>query len=56
MSAVTTELHLALAAKPENLALVRQALSGLADGVSIPERGELAPAARDAARPGRSGA
>jgi len=38
MSAVTTELHLALAAKPENLALVRQALSGLADGVSIPER------------------
>ena len=33
-----TELRLAMAAKPENLALVRQALSGLADGVSIPER------------------
>ncbi len=38
MSAAPTELRLALAAKPENLALVRQALSGLADGVSIPER------------------
>ena len=38
MSAPVTELRLALAAKPENLALVRQALSGLADGVSIPER------------------
>ncbi len=38
MSATATELRLALAAKPENLALVRQALSGLADGVSIPER------------------
>ena len=38
MSAPPTELRLALAAKPENLALVRQALSGLADGVSIPER------------------
>ncbi len=38
MSAPATELRLALAAKPENLALVRQALSGLADGVSIPER------------------
>jgi len=38
MSAPATELSLALAAKPENLALVRQALSGLADGVSIPER------------------
>ena len=38
MTAPATELRLALAAKPENLALVRQALSGLADGVSIPER------------------
>lgn len=38
MTAAATELRLALAAKPENLALVRQALSGLADGVSIPER------------------
>jgi serine/threonine-protein kinase RsbW len=38
MSTPATELRLALAAKPENLALVRQALSGLADGVSIPER------------------
>ena len=38
MSSHTTELRLALAARPENLALVRQALSGLADGVSIPER------------------
>ena len=38
MAAPATELRLALAAKPENLALVRQALSGLADGVSIPER------------------
>jgi anti-sigma regulatory factor (Ser/Thr protein kinase) len=38
MTARATELRLALAAKPENLALVRQALSGLADGVSIPER------------------
>lgn len=38
MSAPATELRLAMAAKPENLALVRQALSGLADGVSIPER------------------
>ena len=38
MTASATELRLALAAKPENLALVRQALSGLADGVSIPER------------------
>jgi anti-sigma regulatory factor (Ser/Thr protein kinase) len=38
MSAPATELRLALAAKPENLALVRQALSGLAEGVSIPER------------------
>ncbi len=37
MSAPPTELRLALAAKAENLALVRQALSGLADGVSIPE-------------------
>jgi anti-sigma regulatory factor (Ser/Thr protein kinase) len=38
LGAPATELRLALAAKPENLALVRQALSGLADGVSIPER------------------
>ena len=38
MSEPATELRLALAAKPENLSLVRQALSGLADGVSIPER------------------
>lgn len=37
MSSSRTELRLALAAKPENLALVRQALSGLADGASIPE-------------------
>ena len=32
-----TELRLALAAKPENLALVRQALAGLADGSRIPD-------------------
>lgn len=38
MSGPPTELRLALAATPENLALVRQALSGLADGVEIPER------------------
>ena len=38
MSAPPTELRLAMVAKAENLALVRQALSGLADGVSIPER------------------
>jgi anti-sigma regulatory factor (Ser/Thr protein kinase) len=38
MTAPVTELRLAMAAKPENLALVRQALSGLADGVSMPER------------------
>lgn len=38
MKTSATELRLAMAAKPENLALVRQALSGLADGVSIPER------------------
>jgi anti-sigma regulatory factor (Ser/Thr protein kinase) len=38
MTAPVTELRLAMAAKPENLALVRQALSGLADGISIPER------------------
>lgn len=38
MTPPVTELRLAMAAKPENLALVRQALSGLADGVSIPER------------------
>jgi anti-sigma regulatory factor (Ser/Thr protein kinase) len=38
MSATATELRLAMAAKPENLALVRQALSGLADGISMPER------------------
>jgi len=37
MSSTSTELRLALAAKAENLALVRQALSGLADGASIPE-------------------
>ena len=36
-AATQTELRLGLAAKAENLALVRQALSGLADGVSIPE-------------------
>ena len=38
MSSPATELRLSVVAKPENLALVRQALSGLADGVSIPER------------------
>jgi anti-sigma regulatory factor (Ser/Thr protein kinase) len=38
MAAPVTELRLAMAAKPENLALVRQALSGLADGISMPER------------------
>jgi serine/threonine-protein kinase RsbW len=38
MSGPPTELRLAMTAKAENLALVRQALSGLADGVSIPER------------------
>jgi anti-sigma regulatory factor (Ser/Thr protein kinase) len=32
-----TELRLGLAARPENLALVRQALAGLADAVSIPD-------------------
>lgn len=36
-AAPSTELWLGLAAKPENLALVRQALSGFADGMSIPE-------------------
>ena len=36
-AAPSTELRLGLAAKAENLALVRQALSGFADGVSIPE-------------------
>jgi len=36
-AASSTELRLGLAAKAENLALVRQALSGFADGVSIPE-------------------
>jgi serine/threonine-protein kinase RsbW len=38
MTPPATELRLAMVAKPENLALVRQALSGLADGVDIPER------------------
>lgn len=33
----TTELRLGFAARAENLALVRQALSGLADAVSIPD-------------------
>jgi serine/threonine-protein kinase RsbW len=33
----TTELRLALPARPENLALVRQALAGLAEGVDIPD-------------------
>lgn len=33
----TTELALVLAAKPDNLALVRQAIAGLADGARIPE-------------------
>ena len=37
-AAATTELRISLAAKAENLALVRQALSGFADGASIPER------------------
>lgn len=37
MNAESTELRLGLAAKPENLALVRQALAGLADGSRIPE-------------------
>jgi anti-sigma regulatory factor (Ser/Thr protein kinase) len=32
-----TELRLGLAARPENLALVRQALAGLADAVAIPD-------------------
>ncbi len=36
-AAPSTELRLGLAAKAENLALVRQALSGFADGISIPE-------------------
>lgn len=34
---MATELRLALAARPENLALVRQALAGLADAASIGE-------------------
>ncbi|MEJ7876159.1 MAG: ATP-binding protein [Solirubrobacterales bacterium] len=37
-AAPTTELRMGLAAKAENLALVRQALAGFADGVSISER------------------
>ena len=37
MTAQATELRLGLAAKAENLALVRQALAGFADGVSIGE-------------------
>lgn len=50
MTVSATELRLALAARAENLALVRQALAGLADsaGISDPQLGDLKQIATEA--------